>query len=96
MKKILFLCIAVIFLYGFFLTANAEAASWRCGNLFVEEGVHSAQVQYNCGDPFSKDKTYIDLYGEVEKWIYGPDAGYFYVMYFYAGKLVRLEEVRQE
>ena len=95
MRKIFMVCIAVIFLFGFVITATAQDTSWRCGNLFVEEGVHSAQVQYNCGDPFSKEKSYIDSYGEVEKWIYGPDAGYFYVLYFYVGKLVKLEGVRQ-
>jgi hypothetical protein len=96
MKKSFFLCIAVIFLFEFVIAATAQAASWRCGNLFVEEGVHSAQVQYNCGEPLTKEKSYVDAYGEVDKWVYGPEAGYFYVMYFYVGKLVRLEEVRQE
>jgi hypothetical protein len=95
MRKILFGCIVVIFLFGFVSTANAQATSWRCGNLFVEEGVHSAQVQFNCGEPISKEKSYVDSYGEVDKWIYGPDAGYFYVLYFFVGKLVRLEGVRQ-
>ena len=95
MRRIFFSWIAAVVFFGFIPVAATQDTSWRCGNLFVEDGVHSAQVQYNCGDPFSKEKSYVDQYGEVEKWIYGPDAGYFYVLYFYVGKLVRLEAVRQ-
>ena len=74
----------------------SPSTGWRCGNLFVQEGVDSAQVLYNCGEPFSKDKSYIDHYGEVDKWIYGPEAGYFYILYFFVGKMVAIESIRQE
>lgn len=70
-------------------------ASWRCGNLLMEEGVDKLQVLSNCGEPVAVEKTYIDQYGEVEKLVYGPDAGYYYVLYFYVGKLVAMEEIRQ-
>jgi len=70
-------------------------ASWRCGNLLMEEGIDKLQVLANCGDPVAVEKTYIDQYGEVEKLVYGPDAGYYYVLYFYVGKLVQMEEIRQ-
>jgi hypothetical protein len=95
MRRIVLTGIAVILCFGFVTPVASLNTSLRCDNLFVEEGVHSAQVQYNCGDPYSKEKSYIDSYGEVEKWIHGPDAGYFYVLYFYVGKLVRLEAVKQ-
>lgn len=68
---------------------------FRCGNLLMREGLQKAQVVYNCGEPFMAEKSYVDAYGEVDKLIYGPDAGYFYVLYFYVGKLVGIEEVRQ-
>ncbi|HHP7235798.1 MAG TPA: DUF2845 domain-containing protein [Desulfobacterales bacterium] len=70
-------------------------ASWRCGNLLMEEGIDKLQVLSNCGEPVAVEKTYIDQYGEVEKLVYGPDAGYYYVLYFYVGKLVAMEEIRQ-
>lgn len=70
-------------------------ASWRCGNLLMEEGIDKLQVLSNCGEPVAVEKTYIDQYGEVEKLVYGPDAGYYYVLYFFVGKLVAMEEIRQ-
>lgn len=70
-------------------------SSWRCGNLLMKEGIDKLQVLSNCGDPVATDKSYIDQYGEVEKLVYGPDAGYYYVLYFYVGKLVRMDEIRQ-
>ena len=95
MKRIFFICIAATVFFGFVTAAAGQDTMWRCGNLFVEHGVHSAQVRYNCGNPFSKDRTYLEEYGEVEVWIYGPESGYFYVLYFFVGKLVKLEEVSQ-
>jgi hypothetical protein len=68
---------------------------FRCGNLLMREGLEKMQVLYNCGDPVVSEKSYVDAYGEVEKLMYGPDAGYFYVLYFYVGKLIKIEEVRQ-
>lgn len=68
---------------------------FRCGNLLMEEGLQKAQVVYSCGEPFMTEKSYVDAYGEVDKLIYGPDGGYFYVLYFYVGKLIGIEEVRQ-
>jgi hypothetical protein len=68
---------------------------FRCGNLLMREGLQKAQVIYDCGEPFMTEKSYVDAYGEVDKLIYGPEAGYFYVLYFYVGKLIGIEEVRQ-
>jgi hypothetical protein len=68
---------------------------FRCGNLLMREGLQKAQVVYNCGEPFLSEKSYVDAYGEVDKLIYGPDAGYFYILYFYVGKLIGIEEARQ-
>ena len=68
---------------------------FRCGNLLMREGLQKAQVVYNCGEPFLSEKSYVDAYGEVDKLIYGPDGGYFYILYFYVGKLIGIEEARQ-
>jgi len=70
-------------------------SGFRCGNLLMEEGLQKVQVLYECGDPVVSEKSYVDKYGEVDKLMYGPDAGYFYVLYFYVGKLIGIEEVRQ-
>jgi hypothetical protein len=61
----------------------------------MSEGLDKLQVLAQCGQPTASEKSYIDKYGEVEKLVYGPQAGYFYILYFFAGKLIGIEEVRQ-
>jgi hypothetical protein len=70
-------------------------SGFRCGNLLMSEGVDKLQVLSNCGQPIASEKSYIDQYGEVEKLVYGPDAGYYHVLYFFAGKLIGMEDIRQ-
>jgi hypothetical protein len=70
-------------------------SGFRCGNLLMSEGLDKLQVLASCGQPKASEKSYIDQYGEVEKLVYGPQAGYFYILYFFAGKLIGVEEVRQ-
>ena len=68
---------------------------FRCGNLMMEEGVDKLQVMVNCGEPVATSKSWIDRYGEVEKLVYGPQAGYYYILYFFHGNLIGIDEVRQ-
>ena len=68
---------------------------FRCGNLMMEEGLDKLQVLANCGEPVATEKSWIDQYGEVEKLVYGPDAGYYYVLYFFHGNMIGVEEIRQ-
>jgi hypothetical protein len=70
-------------------------SGFRCGNLMMEEGLEKLQVLAECGDPVATEKSWIDKYGEVEKLVYGPDAGYFYILYFFHGNMIGIEEVRQ-
>lgn len=70
-------------------------SGFRCGNLMMEEGLEKLQVLAECGDPVASEKSWIDKYGEVEKLVYGPDAGYFYVLYFFHGNMIGVEEIRQ-
>ena len=70
-------------------------SGFRCGNLVMNEGLEKLQVLANCGEPVASERSYIDRYGEVEKLVYGPDAGYYYVLYFYVGKLIQIESIRQ-
>jgi hypothetical protein len=69
--------------------------NFRCGNLIITEGLEKLQVLANCGEPVASERSYVDRYGEVEKLVYGPDAGYYYVLYFYVGKLIEVESIRQ-
>jgi hypothetical protein len=69
--------------------------NFRCGNLIITEGLEKLQVLANCGEPVASERSYVERYGEVEKLVYGPDAGYYYVMYFFVGKLIKVESIRQ-
>lgn len=106
MKKILIICIVATFLliiHNVGDSSVAQAGSYnpsmgsgfRCGNLLMSEGVDKLQVLANCGQPVASDKSWIDKYGEVEKLVYGPISGYYNILYFFAGKLIQIEEVQQ-
>ena len=71
-------------------------SGFRCGNLLMEEGLQKLQVLANCGDPVATEKSWIDQYGEVEKLVYGPEGGYYYVLYFFHGNMIGIEEVQQQ
>ena len=106
MKKIFFISLAAAFLLLAHIVITPTVASagsrnpslgsgFRCGNLLMDEGVDKLQVLANCGDPVASEKTWIDKYGEVEKLVYGPDAGYYNILYFFAGKLIQIEEIQE-
>ena len=71
-------------------------SGFRCGNLMMEEGLEKLQVLANCGDPVATEKSWIDKYGEVEKLVYGPEGGYYSVLYFFHGNLIGVEEIQQQ
>ena len=69
--------------------------NFRCGNLLMDYGIDKLQVLANCGEPVASERSFIEQYGEVEKLVYGPDAGYYNVLYFFAGKLIKVESIRE-
>ena len=71
-------------------------SGFRCGNLLMEEGLQRLQVLAQCGEPVATEKSWIDKYGEVEKLVYGPEGGYYYVLYFFHGNMIGIEEVQQQ
>ena len=106
MKKLLVISIVVAVLliihyFGNFSVAYAGSfnpslgSGFRCGNLLMSEGVDKLQVLANCGQPIASEKSWVDQYGEVERLAYGPISGYYYMLYFFAGKLIRIDEVQQ-
>ncbi|MFO7964283.1 MAG: DUF2845 domain-containing protein [Desulfobacterales bacterium] len=88
------------------ITAGASAHAmdnWRCGNLLLDEGTHSFLVERDCGRPYLKKRVGCtggcfedDSHFIIEKWVYGPYSGYFYILYFIGGELDRLESVRAD
>lgn len=106
MKKLLVICFIAAFLLIIQNVGNSSVAQagsyspslgtgFRCGNLLMSEGVDKLQVLANCGQPVASEKSWIDQYGEVERLVYGPISGYYNILYFFAGKLIKIEEVRQ-
>lgn len=106
MKKLLVICFVSAFLLivhnaGYVQDASAGSynpsigSGFRCGNLLMSEGVDKLQVLANCGQPVASEKSWIDQYGEVERLVYGPISGYYNILYFFAGKLIKIEEVQQ-
>ena len=98
MKKILLMAVSVFFLTVALASADQQESGYRCGNLFVEKGVDSFQVLKNCGEPASKQVLGGTGDGEeggtgliVEKWVYGPEDGYYYILYIKDGVVDRVE-----
>jgi hypothetical protein len=96
MKKMLLLLI--VFLFGMF-TVSPVSAALRCGNFSVQVGVHMEEVEANCGAPVSRSEG--ELRGRrggrtVDKWVYGPEAGYYYILYFSNGVLEEMEEKKDQ
>lgn len=80
---------------------NSVRLNYRCGNLFIVRGVHNFQVLQNCGEPVYREVYDTSRYASddysysIEKWVYGPEAGYYYILYFKLGVLIRLEAARE-
>ena len=89
------LAIIVVVVALFMIPSVAAQASMRCGNLIIQEGTLGLEIQAECGEPVTKERHFIDKYGDVDKWIYGPEAGYLYVIYLFMGKVVEIEEIQQ-
>ena len=86
----------LITVVSFILVVSAStvlAVDFRCGNTFVEPGISSAEVRYNCGEPKVKEDLGYRGKGvgrKLEKWIY-EKGGVYYVLYFEGGELVKIE-----
>lgn len=86
--------VLIVVLFCIFVAAPVSAAM-RCDNFSVKPGVHAEEVVANCGEPVSKSEG--ELRGRkggrlIEKWIYGPEAGFMYILYFSNGVLEEMEE----
>ena len=84
-----------------------SAQALRCGTRLVQEGDLALQVRDKCGDPISEELIGYTLrsgydYGsvrerefKVEQWVYGPTKGYYDVLTFEAGRLRKIERIRE-
>jgi hypothetical protein len=84
-----------MFVILFLFTTTSGFAAFTCGNLMVQEGTHGEEILSECGQPVSKERFFLEKYGDVDKWVYGPEAGYTYVIYLFLGKVVEVESIQQ-
>lgn len=92
MRRKLYL-IAVVFLL---CLAVQTALALRCGNLFIEPGVSTAEVLHSCGEPKLKESLGKSGGAIKERWTYGPhQGGWFYFLYFKAGILEKVESKKK-
>ncbi len=100
MKKALIASLTIAFVFTLCFSAMAQQqTSFRCGNMFVKEGASSVAVQASCGEPVSKEdlgyrmgkKRKKGAGKKLEKWVYGPQAGYYYVIMIEGGTVVSVE-----
>jgi len=86
----------IILACGALLSAASPAHAWRCGNLFVREGVLLEGVLEYCGTPISRQT--ISGPAEVpkkERLVYGPEGGLYYILTFEDGVLAKVEQRRE-
>ena len=96
MKKVILMSVVIIFVLGIMNTAHALSdITFKCQNLSVASGLHSAVVEYNCGEPLRKDYLGIsERKTTLENWIYGPIGGYYYILTFSAGRITNIERTK--
>lgn len=97
MRRWIYLFMVVGFMSAPFIASGAGTgeleSEFRCGTDLVELREESFKVLQKCGPPQSKEA--IAGVGESawEKWVYGPSGGYYHVLTFMDGVLVRIREV---
>ena len=93
--------IGVVFMLALISGAHAATTqtSFRCGNLFVEPGTQSIAVIKYCGEPYVKEDLGFRGSGvgkKIEKWVYGPQSGYYTIIRIEGGVVVNVESVRAD
>ncbi len=85
----------------------ANNKSLRCGSRLVQINDLAIQVKERCGKPVSEEIIGYTLAGDyrykstrkreykIEQWIYGPHNGFYKVITLEAGRVKRIESVKQ-
>ena len=101
MKNRFFTLLLVAILSLLFVASSFAGSSIRCGNDLVSVGDLKIQVVNKCGKPISKEKIELDSskhrrrdnYRFIEQWIYELHHGYYDVLTFKGGKLIKIESM---
>jgi hypothetical protein len=82
------------------VAASAYGGSFRCGSDIIREGYDSFTVLRRCGEPVHKEVIGYKLSGDrsreakIERWVYGPDDGYYTLVRIEGGVVKKIEFVR--
>ena len=96
-------------LVGLVLMAGQLQASdsYRCGKKLVNQGDLEIQVRKKCGKPDDQKVIGYTLKGVrhhgskhereylIERWIYGPKRGFYHEIIFEAGRVVRINQIKE-
>ena len=94
MKTITGLIVALL------IASTACAESFRCGSDIIRPGYDSYTVLRRCGEPVHKEVLGYKLAGDrsreakIERWIYGPDSGYYTYLRIEGGVVKTVQFVR--
>ena len=101
MKNRFFTLLLFTMLSFLFVAPSFAGSSIRCGNYLVSVGDLKVKVLDKCGEPISKEEIELDSYGHrrkdnyrfLEQWIYEFHYGYYDVLTFKGGKLIKIESM---
>ena len=95
MKRIF--CISIIL--AFLIPALNTVHAFTCGKKFFSKGDLSFQVLIDCGEPVIREVIGYTLTPDqrremvIERWVYGPVKGFYQVLIFEGGVLIKEEKV---
>ena len=96
--KWILICVLIAFAVG----VSFAGSSIRCGNNLISVGDLKIKVLDRCGEPISKEEIELDPYRRkgrnskyrfLEQWIYEFHYGYYDVLTFKGGKLIKIESM---
>lgn len=79
----------------------AGSTSYRCGNNLVGIGDSGFALEKKCGEPIQRRPIGYTVTPDgkrenyIEKWVYGPDAGFYYEITLEGDTIVKIEMVRE-
>ncbi len=91
---------SIVILILLLSTAN-KAHSFTCGTKFFSKGDLDFEVLNDCGEPISREVIGYTLSEDqkreykIERWVYGPIAGFYKVLTFKAGVLENEQWIRK-
>lgn len=98
--KMRFLTLLLYTMLSFlFAVPSFAGSSIRCGNNLVSVGDPKIKILDKCGEPITKDEIEINptfrrnTYRFIEQWTYSFHYGYYDILHFKGGKLIKIDPI---